>query len=202
MRRHVLPVVALLLLSSCTDVSDFGAYWDKGVVDPALEGTWQKIGVPGVKLDATPGPDQLVFVKGALSYSLQAINPIDTALSDDVAAQRKKDNEFRLVVRTLTIGKHSFFMERGQPAPDGTWQGILVRYEIEGDILREYFVDNGAAVDLMETKHPTARNIGRNRGEGRYVVIQTFDDEVFQILSEISDDTAYWNLECQYRKAS
>jgi hypothetical protein len=45
MRRHVLPVVALLLLSSCTDVSDFGAYRDKGVVDPALEGTWQKIGV-------------------------------------------------------------------------------------------------------------------------------------------------------------
>jgi hypothetical protein len=203
MKRHILPVVALLLLSSCTEVSDFGAYWGKGFVDPALQGTWKKIGTPGQNLDATPGPDQLLFVKEGLSYSLRSINPIDTTLSDDVAAQRKKDNEFRLAVRTLKIGKHLFFMERGQePAPDGTQNGILVRYEIKCRILREYFVENGAAVDLMETKHPGAKNIGKNTGEGRYIVIRTFDDEVFHILSEISDDSAYWDLECQYRKAS
>lgn len=56
------------------------------------------------------------------------------------------------------------------------------------------------AVDFLAAKHPSAKNIGRNTGEGRYIVIQTFDDEVFQILSEISDIPAYWNLVCQYKK--
>ena len=75
MKKHLLPVVAILLLSSCTTVDDFGAYWDKGFVDPALEGTWKKIGLPGVKLDSIPGSDKLVFVKDGRSYSVQAINP-------------------------------------------------------------------------------------------------------------------------------
>ena len=69
-----------------------------------------------------------------------------------------------------------------------------------GNLLLEYQIDNGAAVDLLEAKHPTARNIHKNRSEGRYVVIDTLDDEAFQIFSEMSDDTAYWELECQYRK--
>jgi len=40
------------------------------------------------------------------------------------------------------------------------------------------------------------------KSEGRYVVIDTFDDEVFQVLSEMSADAAtYWYLECRYQKA-
>jgi hypothetical protein len=43
MKRHFLPIIAFLLLSSCTEVEDFGAYWGKGVVDPALAGTWKSV---------------------------------------------------------------------------------------------------------------------------------------------------------------
>ena len=32
------------------------------------------------------------------------------------------------------------------------------------------------------------------------MAIDTFDDEVFQILSEISDDPAYWYVVCRYQK--
>ena len=63
-------------------------------------------------------------------------------------------------------------------------------------------MDNGAAVDFVESKHPTAKDIHKNKAEGRYVAIDTFDDEVFQIPSEISDDAAYWYLVCQYKKIS
>jgi hypothetical protein len=199
MKRHFLPIIAFLLLSSCTEVEDFGAYWGKGFIDPALAGTWKKIGVPGRRLNDAPGADRLLFVKNGLSYSLQASNPIDRTLPDDVAAQRKKDNDVRIAVRTLKIGSHLFFMER--PA-EGQQGGMIDRYEIKGNILRQYALNNDPALDLLETKHPTARNIMKNTGEGRYVVIKTFDDEVFRILSEISDDTAYWDLECQYRKGS
>jgi hypothetical protein len=198
MKRQVFPIVAFLLLSSCTPVSDFGAYWDKGFVDPALEGRWQKIGIPGEALDSIPGSDQLLFVKNGMSYSWQGINPIDSTLSADAAEQRKKDNEARLDVRTLKIGNSVFIMSRG---PAGTQTGNIERYETQGDLLLVYTIDNGTGVDLLEAKHPTARNIHKNKSEGSYVVIDTFDDEVFQILSEMSAAAAtYWHLECRYRK--
>ena len=198
MKKHILPVLAFLVLSSCTPVEDFGAYWDKGFLDPALEGSWQKIGIPGEPIDSIPGADQLLFVKNGVSYSWQSINPIDSTLSDDQAERRKKDNDARLDLRTLKIGSSVFIMSRG---PAGTKTGILERYEIQGDLLLEYSLDNGAGVDLLEGKYPTARNIHKNRSEGSYVVIDTFDDEVFRILSEMSADAAtYWQLECRYQK--
>jgi hypothetical protein len=197
-KRHLLPIVAFLVLSSCTPVGDFAAYWDKGFVDPALEGRWQKIGVPGEPIDSIPGADQLLFVKNGQSYFWQGINPIDSTLSAEQAERRKKDNDARLDVRTLKIGNSVFIMSRG---PAETQTGVLERYEIQGDLLLEYTIDNGTAVDLLEAKYPTAKNIHKNKSEGSYVVIDTFDDEVFRILSEMSASAAtYWQLECRYRK--
>src|SRR5262249_19498575 len=101
-RRQLLPVVALFVLTSCTEVKDFGEYWPRGVVDPALGGTWQKIGLPGEPMDSTPGADVLVFTNDdSGSYSLQSINPVSPNLPADVAAQTEQDNEVRLAVRTL-----------------------------------------------------------------------------------------------------
>jgi hypothetical protein len=154
--------------------------------------------MPGEPIDSIPGADQLLFVKNGQSYSWQGINPIDSRMSADQAEQRKKDNDERLDVRTLKIGNSVFVMSRG---PAGTKTGNLERYEIQGDLLLEYILENGAGVDLLETEHPTARNIHKNKSEGSYVVIDTFDDEVFKILSEMSADAAtYWVLECRYRK--
>jgi hypothetical protein len=196
MRRLVVPVVAAVLLSSCIEVGDFGAYWAKGFVDPALAGTWKKIGIPGQKLDDTPGVDQLLFTNDGRSYSMQLINLLDRTLPDDVAADRKKDNDVQWAVRTLKIGNHGFLMVRTK---EGKRVEVLQRYEIRGNILGEYTFNHDAAVDFLAAKRPTARNIVR---EGRYVVIHTFDDEVFQILSEIADARAYWDLVCQYKKGS
>jgi hypothetical protein len=198
MKRHLLPMVALLLLASCTAVEDFGAYWGKGAVDPALEGTWKKIGRPGTKPESTAGSDQLVFVKDGQSYLMQAINPIEQGLPDEVARQRKEDNDARFTVRTLRIGNHSYFMVRGT---DGKPNGVIERYEITGDVLREYFLENEVFVDFLQPKHASAKNIQGSKAQGHSVVIHTFDDEVFRILSEISDDTAYWYLEGQYARA-
>ena len=115
LKRHLLPLVAFLVLSSCTPVEDFGAYWDKGVVDPALEGRWKKIGIPGQDLSSTPGADQLLFVQDGLSYSWEMINPIDSTLPADVAEQRSKDNDGRWALRTLKIGDHLHVL--GAPVP-------------------------------------------------------------------------------------
>jgi hypothetical protein len=194
-RKRFLPVVVILFLSSCIEVKDFGAYWDKGFLDPALAGSWKKIGIPGQALDDTPGADTLRFTKEGLIYSLQYINPVDKTLAVDVVAQMEKDNESSWAVRTLKIGNHVYFMRRPK---EGKPDGNLERYEIKGDILQEY-MNGDSAIDLVTTKYPTAKNIKKNIGEGRYLVVQTFDDEVFQILSEISDPS-YWYLVNQYRK--
>jgi hypothetical protein len=68
--------------------------------------------------------------------------------------------------------------------------------------LSEYVLINTAAVRFLRTKQPGAKNIPKNDDEGGYVVIGTFDDEVFRILAEIADDPTYWQRICRYQKAS
>ena len=131
LKRHLLLLIYVLLLCSCTTVEDFGIYWDKGFHDPSLEGSWKKIGVPGQHIDDTPGSDQLLFTKDGASYAMQSINPIDSTLPDDVAEQRKKDNAGRVAVRSLRIGRSVFMMIRGY---DSKPNGMIERYEIKGDI--------------------------------------------------------------------
>ena len=195
--RLGLPIIAVLLLASCIGVEDFRPQWSKGSLDPALAGSWKKIGVPGQKLDDTPGADRLSFAGNGPSYAFQQTNPIESTLAADVAAQRRKDNELRGAVRTLRIGRSLFMMQKGtEDAP----KGVLQRYDIRGGVMRLYNLYGDRAVELLKTRHPTATNITRNEGEGTYVVIHTFDDEVVRILSEFADDPTFWSVECQYRK--
>jgi hypothetical protein len=197
MKRFWPYLVAVVALTSCTPVEDFGAYWDKGFIDPALEGSWKKIGLPGEDIRNVPGPDMWRFTKHASSYSLQAINPLDDTAKPDVIERRKADNERVMSARTLRIANHLFLMQRDDAVRPS---GRIHRYDVQGEVLHEYSIANGAAVDFLRSKHPAAKNIRKNTGEGEYVVIGTFDDEVFQVLSEIADDPTYWYLSCQYRK--
>jgi hypothetical protein len=197
MKQFCLCLVAVFGLSSCTSVQDFGLYWDKGFLDPALEGSWKKLGRPGEDPNHIPAPDPWRFTRDGSSYSLQGINPVDETAKPDVIEQQKADNEGRMSARTLRIGKHLFLMQRD---PGGQGMSSIERYDVERGVLQEYWISNGVAVEFLKAKHPTAKNIKRNVGEGEYVVIETFDDEVFQVLSEIADNPAYWFLNCQYKK--
>jgi len=153
--------------------------------------------LPGQNSNDIPGPDLWRFTRNGSSYSLQGINPIDQTAEPDVIEQQQAENDRPMSARTLRIGKHLFLIQR-DPGGEGT--GSIQRYDVQRGMLREYWMNNGAAVDFLEAKHPTAKNIKRNVGEGEYVVIDTFDDEVFRVLSEIADDPAYWFLSCQYKK--
>jgi hypothetical protein len=197
MKQFCLCLVAVLVLSSCTPVEDFGSYWDKGFVDPALEGSWKKFGRPGEDPKHIPSPDLWRFTRNGSSYSLQGINPIDQTAAPDVIEDQKASNKARMSARTLRIGKHLFLIQR-DPGDQG--KGSIERYDVQRGTLQEYWIDNGAAVEFLKAKHPTAKNIKKNDGEGEFVVINTFDEEVFQVLSEIADNPAYWFLNCRYKK--
>jgi hypothetical protein len=198
-KRLAWPVIALLGLTSCTEVQDFGAYWDRGVVDPAVGGRWSKVAEPGYSLSSTPGADTLVFLRNGSSYSLQMISRIDATLPADVASRQRADNERRYTVRTLAIGRQTFFMVRLPPAPQQQ-DGVIERYEIKGGVLRQYNLRADAAFEWLQARHPTARNITATTGQGATVVIDRFDDEVFRLLSEIADDATYWDFIGQHRR--
>lgn len=197
MKRLWPCLAAVIVHASCTGVEDFGVYWDKGIVDPALAGSWKKVGLPGRDSNGVPGPDMLRFTRSGSSYAFQAINPIDQTEAPEDIERQKADNEARLSARTLPIGRHKLLMVR-----DAAGQGkdAIERYEVQRGTFREYIMNNGAGVEFLATKHPTAKNIRKNTGEGEYVEIDKFDDEVFQILSEIADNPAYWILSCEYKR--
>jgi hypothetical protein len=192
-------MVAVVVQLSCTPVDDFGLYWDKGFVDPALEGSWKKLARSGEDPNDIPGADLLRFARNGTIYSFQEIDPIDPAFEPDVIQQIKADNERRLSARTLRIGKQLFLMEH-DPEATAESANMIVRYEVRRGMLREYWINNAVAVEFLLAKHPLAKNIRKNTAEGDYVVIKTFDDEVFRVLSEIADNPAYWFLMCEYKK--
>jgi hypothetical protein len=193
----VVPLLALVMLGACTDVADFGAYWDRGTLDPALAGRWKKIGRPGEPVGSIPGSDLVVFTRAAMSYSLQLTNPVDDpALDADARAQRLKDNDARLEARTLRLGGRNFLMVRA----DGGGQGAIERYEIKGDVLEEWWLYPQAAEEWLAEKHPNARSIKRHSDMGQWVTIDKLDDEAAGILVETLKEPSLWILSCTYRK--
>jgi hypothetical protein len=127
-----------------------------------LKDRGRSLGLPGQDPGGIPGPDLWRFTRNGPSYSLQGINPIDQTAESDVREQQKADNDRR-----------------------GQGKSSIERYEIQRGTLQEYWMNNGAAVEFLKAKHPTAKDIKRNVGKGEYVVIDTFDDEVFRVLAEI-----------------
>jgi len=198
MKRLCVCVAATLAMVSCIPVDDFGTYWDKGIVDPALEGTWKNIGLPGSTPQERLGARELRFTRTGSFYSVNMVG-IDPSMAPEVLERVRRRNARAGIARTLRLGKRRLLMERSREAP---YDGILTSYEIRGRTLSEYWFLGVEAVEFLETKHPGAKNIHKNDGEGEFVVIDTFDDEVFRILSEIADDSMYWVLTARYEKAS
>jgi hypothetical protein len=165
-------------------VDDFGAYWDKGVVDPALEGSWKRIDAPGEAPNTEVCGEGWNFRRTGSAYSMYTFNEPSNAASTS---------------RTLRVGSRRLLMNRNRaPEPDG----LITGYEIRNRTLSQYWFDNVAVVEFLEAKHPGAANIGKAPGEGQFVLIKRLDDEVFRILSEIARSPDYWILICQYRKTS
>ena len=199
MKRLCLCIAAALTLASCLQVDDFGAYWDKGFQDPALAGSWKNVGLPDGKdgIDSGTSPAMWRFTKDGAGYLAQPINPIDPSADASTRAQQQQDNSTPMNARSLRIGRRTFLMLRDPSRGD---EGVIQRYDIQGTTLKEYWLDNGLALEFLAAKHPSARNIKKNVGEGDYLVIDKFDDEVFKVLSELSANADFWLQTSQYKK--
>ena len=110
MKRLWVFLAAVVLLSSCTSVDDFGSYWDKGVVDPALAGTWKKISLPGENAADVAAPEMWRFTRDGAGYTAEAINPSGRAGEPRVMAPGEQDNDLVFSARSLRLGKHLLLM--------------------------------------------------------------------------------------------
>lgn len=192
--RKLLPLCALLavLLVSCIPVDDMGGYWDKGVIDKLLIGTW----IPDKDFKSRHDSEPLQILDNEDAYRIES--PDEN--------MRNRDEGQPTLARTLQVGNYLFFMV-------GVRKGDLLRYAVRNGAL-EIYVLNAHAVRLMLAKdYPNVKNIqidacvicsNRAKRDETYdnVKINLFDATVYDILAKIPNTPDYWHLERRYRKES
>jgi hypothetical protein len=183
MARTALVVFLALLLASCIPVKDFGVYWNKGVIDQALAGVWDKT----EKDLASP---QKVASKVVVENNTYRIDSMDE--------QDLKQEDYKPVIaRTLKAGGYTFLMvlDDGQ-GPKG---GDLVRYTLKDGVLKTYESNAKSIGKWIKKHHPKATNIDASEDKGDFS-IKTLDDAVYGALSDIPDTAEYWKPVEEYRR--
>src|SRR5258706_3672272 len=95
--------------------------------------------------------------------------------------------------RTLDVGRYHFLLN---PRTKGTMQ----RYSISGRALLMCQQFGPGMVEFLRARYPDARSVHKNKSEGEYLVIDTFDDEAFTILSNVPDQEKYWDCDFKWER--
>ncbi len=116
-----------LLLAACINVKDFGIYWDRGIPDKLLVGSWLPEG------DISSDCIMFTAEKGQLRFT--------TEDRDEPA------------VRTLMIGRHSFMMmlrgsKGGEIYKYTASKNVLEMYQLNKD-KKEEFLKNHATPNIV-----------------------------------------------------
>lgn len=104
MHKKLLFLGLLFFVAGCLKVVDFGVYWDKGFIDPALNGEWK---------NARPNGSGVTFTNQGDMYHMVSTT------SDDIR-----------FVRSLRVNESNFIMQKRNLSDKG---GNLIPYVIEGD---------------------------------------------------------------------
>ena len=178
--RKLLLMLLLLPLTACIPVEDLASYWQKAGKDPQLSGTWK------VVAGANIGKSRR-FVDAGDYYTHSSLN----AAGKPIVVPENQAGI--LVVKTMAIGRYTFLVfSTSEPTPAGKRSGTLFRYEIHGDTLELVANLGPNLMRFVSKNYPRAVNIKRNKGEGEYAGIDTFDDQVAKIISAIPDTEEYW----------
>jgi hypothetical protein len=185
MRLRLFLLAVMLSQTACINVEDFGAYWDKAGTDRALAGTWRQV---------PASPEQT----RAQGYGIG--NTIHLTVKADAYEMVVRDGEGKrpdapfYPVKTLDIGRYHFLFT-------GRTKGFIERYSISGRTLLICDQVGPWMVEFLRGRYPDARSVHKNKSEGEFLVIDTFDDEAFTILSNIPDDQEkYWDCDQKWER--
>jgi hypothetical protein len=182
--KHAAVLTALLCCAACIPVDDFGPYWNRASTDRRLVGEWKQV-------PATPGqPPSDGFgigdvVRIAIKGDAYELTPLDES-------GKQRDDPI-YPVKTLVVGPYSFLVY-------GPTDGMMEPYRLQGRSLTICWQLGAAMVDFIVARYPKAVNIGRNEGEGRFVVIKQLDDEAFRAVASIPDASSHWVCNRKYER--
>jgi hypothetical protein len=182
--RLRLFLLAVMLQTACIDVEDFGAYWDKAGTDRALAGTWRQV---------STSPEQTRahgYGIGNTIYLSVKADAYEMVVHD--ADGKRPDAPF-YPVKTLDVGRYHFLL-------NGRTKGMMQRYSISGNTVLWCQQFGPGMVEFVRARYPDARSVHKNKSEGKYLVIDTFDDEAFTILSNIPDQEEYWDCDQKWER--
>lgn len=190
MRKTVLVLASLLLLTSCIDVEDFNTpYFAEHVAtDGKLIGKWRPVyqKAPGAPLVESGIPT--------------AITEKDRVYSAAAAPGR------RPLVAGTGFEALSFWLLKIDTSNFAylPTKKMMVRYEIDDNILYVYKLDAKKAEEYLKTTHPTETNIFRDPKHkiwhGKTLSFVSLTPETGKILLELSKKPDLWLLYNQYRK--
>jgi hypothetical protein len=81
-------------------------------------------------------------------------------------------------------------------------KGVMERYSTSGRTLLMCQQVGPGMVEFIGTRYPDARSVHKNKNEGNHLVIDTFDDEAFTILSNIPDQEKYWACDQKWKRVN
>jgi hypothetical protein len=162
--------LAALLLSSCILVDDLNGYWKKGVIDPALVGSWM--------------PDEHFAKSPAQAVAMAMMLHGDKYQLDvlDVKGRVEEGNK-PVFVKTLNVPPYKFLMS----SEDGIRKGGLIRYAVDGETVKLYF----PVIISMQGGKPHKQ---------RFMAITKLNASILKQLANTPDDNAHWEVAAQYKK--
>lgn len=181
--QKLLLICIAFLLTSCIQVDDFGNYWDKAELDPAIAGHWK------TKMEADEhgimGNDEInYFVQGA------AYQEFDYQCKMEKQGKRCEASAPSYPIKTLIIGHYHFIASKGE----------MTRYIATKSTLKAYDVNIEAVWAFLENHYPHMKNLTREEvgagvGERTYTLkIKVLDDDVAEMLANIPDNKTYWKV--------
>jgi hypothetical protein len=174
-------------------VKDFGAYWNKGTIDPGLEGSWN-----GSWIQSEPnrmGEVFLTYTKKGDHYLLKVIT---------VEGQMP---EVEIEVKSIKLNQYSFGMlkchekntkaVKGKKSQKPEESNQLERYSIEKDTLNIYVLNSKKKAKGVDGKVVNTENenkvlpAGISEESGK-LVLSKLDEPAITYLIKLSGDSNRW----------
>lgn len=166
----------LLLLQACIVVEDAGIYWDKAILDIALEGSWKKTNKDHKKKGC------YTFAVDGKSYRSVKGTKIEKGL-----------------YRTLVVGSHKFFIIKyisdGKEIEKEFY--VLVKYKVLNDSLTLYRSDLKGKEDILRSYLNKNISLG-DKSKG--IAIKKLDEDAISTLEKLAGHTEFWKKAETYKR--
>ena len=221
-RNSFLAAIVLSLLmfwgAGCIPVDDLGGYWDKGIIDSKLEGHWKQLGVQFRTED-----NYVSFVKSGEHYLQESNTALFIPEGIPKVGIRTKTlllgkhkfliydvaQYYRDISKASLEAAAKMALESGEdvepnelqkhtPKIEAPCKGALQRYDIKGDTLIFYSLNNRILSEAIEKGD--VKGVMPKENERMLPKISKLDNDSVQFLLRIANDPNSWTQQTRYKR--